>query len=178
MSKRTLRVYSSERDNEYVRKVTVWSDRGLSGTRSDYFKIKVGTSDTSGNLEFFGEWDMSRMHLSAGQSLVLTGVGDLNWPMFDGDAAVIEVEKVGTPDLISGLVVEWKFHRVGSIQEQAIQRTEANQPPAREVSRPMFSSAGVFADSRTQSAFDELYTSLNDSGITEWGSTIVIPNLF
>lgn len=168
MSTKRIHVYSTERPNEVVRRVTLWTDHDIDAVLDDYYIVRVGVRGTNGGLDYFGTWNMTQKYLEDGVPYVLTGLGDLNWPLSDGDVCVVEVEQVGTaaPNL-DGLSVEWKFSRVGSVQERGIQRVDGSARAAREIQRPVFSTP---TDPGT--AIDQLISQLNTSGVNEWVLTV------
>lgn len=173
---RLIHVYSTERGNEIIRRVRIWSqtNRNLNGNGG--YVIRVGVSNQQGQIDWFGEWNQFETKLLAATVTELTGIDELNRPLARGEGCVIEVAPYGLPEQDStGISIEWKFGRVGGVTDAAAKRLDSDRYIApRSVNKPLFSLGKYVENRNTREAVEPLEQTLNSSGVTEWVLTVPI----
>ncbi|HUW09393.1 MAG TPA: hypothetical protein VM537_06650 [Anaerolineae bacterium] len=174
MTSRRIHVYSTERANEIVRRVRIWSDTTREATANGGYVVKVGVANSSGAIDWFGQWNQNTTTLQGSAIFELTGIDELNRPLSRGEGCIVEVSDYGTPgQTYTGISIEWKFGRVGGVTDAAGKRLDSPDYIApRSVNKPLFSLGKYVEDRNTREAVEPLEQTLNSSGVTEWVLTI------
>ena len=173
-----VHIYSTERDNEVVRRIRLWSDTTREKAQHGGFRVRVGVAVGDKTL-WVGQWSQFEQTLKAREFIDLTGIPDLNWPLEVGSVCVVEISQQGSPGQTSlGMAVEWKFARVGDHGADPVAQRldDAQFPPPRSV-RPLFSLGRHIDNPDLRAAIEPIEEDLNTSGVTEWVLSIPLPSI-
>lgn len=146
--------------NECLRGVSLWSDQARTTSQSNYYVIKVGVARLS-KVDWLGTWDGSTDTLEARTARDLSGAGSgtVDRLLTEGEALLVEVERVGSPTpSAAGFTVEWALERVGG---------NSQRPAA------LFQTVGYLPDAKTRAAVEGLVGQMNSSGVAGW--TVAVP---
>ena len=171
-----LHIYSTERTNEVIRRIRLWSDTARLKTSLGGFVVRVGVA--KGNKTFWlGQWSQFTQTLNEAEYIDITGIPDLNWPLAVGEVCVVEILSQGpVAQNSTGMVVEWKFARYGAVgDEQVAERLDGSYPGSRTV-RPLFSLGRHVPDPVVRGAIEPIEETLNTSGVTEWVLSTPLPD--
>jgi hypothetical protein len=171
-----VHIYSTERTNEVIRRIRLWSDTTRLKSTTGGYKVRVGVAK-DGQTFWLGQWNQYSQTLKAHEYIDLTGIPDLNHPLEPGSVCVVEIDTQGSPGQGSvGMAVEWKFTRVGETgDEPTSQRLDdVIFPPSRGV-RPLFSLGRHVNDPDLRAAIEPIEEDLNTSGVTEWVLSVPLP---
>ena len=98
---RRIPAYSVERTDEAIKSIHLVSTTNRARSKTNWHKIRVGIS-VEGRTDWLGEYDGANQALSKDQRFVMTGDGDLNYPLPEGGEVVIEITSGGSPRLWTG----------------------------------------------------------------------------
>ena len=160
MASWTLCAHAVRRDNEVLRRVSIWSSEDRTASQGNYYRVRVGVGTGDGKFDEVGEYDGSSDVLDGNVARDLTGVRAVDRRLKDGESLVIQVEKIGSPTLTTtGLTVEWTLALAGGNSQGE---------------RPLFQTAGFIPDQITRTTVDGVVRTLNTSGLSEWTAAVAL----
>jgi hypothetical protein len=172
-------IYSTERTNEVIRRVRLWSDTTRPKVEAGGgYVVRVGVAEGD-KTYWLGEWNQWNRTLMEREHLELTGIPDINFPLKVGQVCVIEVLQQGAPGQGTlGMCVEWKFARYGNVGDTEVAgRIDSEEFPGARKTYPLFSLGKHIDDNEVRAAVTPLEETLNTSGVTEWVLSTPIPQI-
>ena len=170
---RRIHVYSTERLNEILRRVRIWSDTLRPKNKGSGHVVRVGVA-TATSIDYLGQWDQHSTTLQPRVPLEMLGVEALNRPLREGEVCVIEVGQYGVPEQLSdGISIEWKFGRVGATGGNSGRRMDqSGYEEPRAITSPLFELGKHMQDRDVREGIEPVVDALNTSGVTEWVLTM------
>jgi hypothetical protein len=150
----TICAHAVRRENEVLRKVSIWSSENRTVSLNNFYRVVVGVATGDGKFDEVGRYDGSTDVLEGNVVRDLTGSRSVDRRLKDGESLVARITSTGSPALTAtGLTVEWTMALAGGNSQ---------------AEKPLFQTAGFVPDQITRTTVDGVVRTLNTSGITEW----------
>lgn len=131
--------YSIRHDNLVVVHIRLWSAQQRDKSGTDYRIIRIGLQRDD-QVSWLATWDQREGGLAGNSSHLLSGQGDLNYPLQVDDVIVAEEWETGAPaETLRGLVAEVQLSRVGELSAEVAEE-RLGAAGGREILRPLVSS--------------------------------------